>query len=711
MECRVSLRSENKSPAANAGPEAEVRQVATRQWRWRRAFCAGVAVAFLALLTLSASVSRSDAQPFASVVMDVRTGDILQQTDNATARLHPASLTKMMTLYIAFEALENGEITLDTRVRISRHAASQPRSRLGLRAGQTIAMRYLIRAAALRSANDAAVAIAEAIEGSVPNFAQRMNRTARAIGMSRTTFVNPHGLTAEGHLSTARDMALLGRQLYFDFPQYYNIFSRRSEDAGIEQVTNTNRRFLDGYRGADGIKTGFTSAAGYNLVAMAERDGVRILVAVFGGRSSVDRQQRVTDLMDRGFRMAPRRASIRRPARPDYVRAPEDRGTGPAAGRVIRLQTAPQRSPFPRARPLPGTPPSEDLIASLRDGIDEVIADIREPDPTADTDDPGVASGVTSEEPEGEEEPVTVIAAAAPQSSPVPRPRPGDGIAARAAGFTVIDPQTYAALTEDTPEEPVTQTELPAPAVGPVTGVTIADGLILIPGLPAIATAEAAPVALPEDPAQGAVNGVETITQTPLSELQAAETGAAGTGTGAETGAELAPDSDSASAEPPITDSALPGADIALLAPGVGPELSVGPDGRVLWRDEELLTALEHEDPAEPVLAPTIVLTSSDSENTVPLPPPMPEIISRVAPSGGRLWGVDLGLFPSRSDAERLLLRLALSESATLSNGIRRVTPRSGRYAAEVVSLAEDQAQLACLRLAARDQACTVVEP
>ena len=143
----------------------------------------------------------------------------------------------------------------------------------------------------------------------------------------------------------------------------------------------------------------------------------------------------------------------------------------------------------------------------------------------------------------------------------------------------------------------------------------------------------------------------------------------------------------------------------------LAPELSVDDSGRILWRDEELLLALDHEDPTSPVLAPTIVLTSSDSENTVPLPPPMPEIISRVAPSGGRLWGVDLGLFPSRSDAERLLLRLALSESATLSNGIRRVTPRSGRYAAEVVSLAEDQAQLACLRLAARDQACTVVEP
>jgi D-alanyl-D-alanine carboxypeptidase len=165
------------------------------------------------------------------MVMDARTGEVLHSR-NADTRLHPASLTKMMTLYIAFEAVRLGEIDLDTQVRISANAAAEPPSKLGLRAGSTIRFRFLIRAAAIRSANDAATAIAEAISGSEAAFARRMNRTARALGMTRTTFRNAHGLTEDGHMSTARDMTLLGRRLVYDYPQYYNIFSRREDMRG-----------------------------------------------------------------------------------------------------------------------------------------------------------------------------------------------------------------------------------------------------------------------------------------------------------------------------------------------------------------------------------------------------------------------------------------------------------------------------------------------
>ncbi|MCB1312304.1 MAG: D-alanyl-D-alanine carboxypeptidase, partial [Sedimentitalea sp.] len=216
------------------------------------------------------------AAPYAAYVIDARTGEVLH-SQNADARLHPASLTKMMTLYIAFEAVENGEISLDTKVKISSHAASEPPSKLGLRAGQTIALRYLIRAAAVKSANDAATAIGEAISGSESAFAKRMTRTARSLGMNNTTFKNANGLTADGHLSSAHDMTILGRHLLYDFPQYYNLFSRTSADAGIKTVPNTNRRLLADYRGADGIKTGYTRAAGFNLVASAERGNERII--------------------------------------------------------------------------------------------------------------------------------------------------------------------------------------------------------------------------------------------------------------------------------------------------------------------------------------------------------------------------------------------------------------------------------------------------
>ena len=223
------------------------------------------AIWLLVLLPLSVA-----AAPYAAHVIDARTGEVLH-SQNAETRLHPASLTKMMTLYIAFEAIKNGEISLDTKVRVSQHAASEPPSKLGLQAGQSIELRYLIRAAAVKSANDAATAIGEAISGSEAAFARRMNRTAKALGMTRTTFKNANGLTEEGHLSTARDMTILGRHLLYDYPQYYNLFSRRSTSAGVKSVSNTNRRLLDAYRGADGIKTGYTRAAGFNLVASAER--------------------------------------------------------------------------------------------------------------------------------------------------------------------------------------------------------------------------------------------------------------------------------------------------------------------------------------------------------------------------------------------------------------------------------------------------------
>jgi D-alanyl-D-alanine carboxypeptidase len=261
------------------------------------------------------------------MVMDARTGEVLHSR-NADTRLHPASLTKMMTLYIAFEAVRLGEIDLDTQVRISRAAAAEPPSKLGLRAGSTIRFRFLIRAAAIRSANDAATAIAEAISGSEAAFARRMNRTATALGMTRTTFRNAHGLTEDGHMSTARDMTLLGRRMVYDYPQYYNIFSRREDSAGIAQVRNTNRHVLNAYAGADGIKTGYTRAAGFNLVASAQRGQERIIATVFGGRSAAWRNQRIMELLDMGFARAPSNATIRVPGLPQYddrwTRQPHD---------------------------------------------------------------------------------------------------------------------------------------------------------------------------------------------------------------------------------------------------------------------------------------------------------------------------------------------------------------------------------------------------
>ncbi|MFN3615643.1 MAG: D-alanyl-D-alanine carboxypeptidase family protein, partial [Rubrimonas sp.] len=267
-----------------------------------RAMRAAFAVVLIAALAQAAPAAASPR--VAELVMDARTGEVLHQRD-ADVRLHPASLTKMMTLYLVFEAVQQGRLSLDQRVRVSQAAAAQPPSKIGFRPGQTAMVRDLIRAAAVRSANDAAVVLAEAVSGSEARFAELMTQRARQLGMTNTTFRNASGLTAQGHLSTARDMAVLGRRLFHDYPQYYNLFGRRSTEAFGRNITNTNR-LLGEYRGADGIKTGFTRAAGFNLVSSAERDGVRVIASLFGGSSPTARNARVAQLMDIGFQRAGR---------------------------------------------------------------------------------------------------------------------------------------------------------------------------------------------------------------------------------------------------------------------------------------------------------------------------------------------------------------------------------------------------------------------
>lgn len=253
------------------------------------------------------------AAPFAAFVMDARTGKQIY-AQNADTRLHPASLTKMMTLYMAFTAIERGQVRLDSRFTVSSKAAGEQPSRLGLRPGQQIELRYLIRAAAVKSANDAATAIGEGLAGSEAKFAAQMTAMARALGMRNTNFRNANGLTAEGHYSTARDLTTLGRRLLYDFPQYYSLFSRRSADAGIATVSSTNKRFLDSYEGADGIKTGYTRAAGFNLTASAKRGSKRIIATVMGGNSTAHRNAVMAQLLDAGFGSAPRTVREVKPA-------------------------------------------------------------------------------------------------------------------------------------------------------------------------------------------------------------------------------------------------------------------------------------------------------------------------------------------------------------------------------------------------------------
>ncbi len=251
-------------------------------------------------LTYASSIGGSWAFEFATYVIDARSGDFLYGK-NYRKKLHPASLTKMMTLYLTFNELKNNRIKLDELVTISSNASSEPPSKLGLKKGQKISVRNLLRGAAIRSANDAATALGEFISGSESKFSDYMTLTARKMGMKDTTFQNAHGLTSKKHLSTPQDMAILARRLIYDFPEYYNLFGRISVNVIGKTLYNTNRKFLSSYSGSDGIKTGFTSSAGFNLAASAKRGNKRIIGIVFGSSSVSLRNKRMVELLDIGF--------------------------------------------------------------------------------------------------------------------------------------------------------------------------------------------------------------------------------------------------------------------------------------------------------------------------------------------------------------------------------------------------------------------------
>ena len=245
---------------------------------------------------------------YAAIVMDAETGTVLHAA-NADTRNYPASLTKMMTLYMTFEALDQGRLTLHQRLPVSRRAQGMTPSKLYLQAGQTIRVEDAVLALVTKSANDAAVVLAEALGGEEWKFARMMTDRARALGMRRTTFRNASGLPNRHQLSTARDMATLSRALIYDYPHYYHYFSTvRFRYNGRTYGSHNN--LLDEYRGTDGIKTGYIRASGFNLAASVVRDGRRLIAVVFGGRTARSRDRHIMALLDDGFAKARRLRTI-----------------------------------------------------------------------------------------------------------------------------------------------------------------------------------------------------------------------------------------------------------------------------------------------------------------------------------------------------------------------------------------------------------------
>jgi len=264
--------------------------------RWIR-----VALGVLSLAALAGHPAQAQigSARYSSMVIDASSGDVLEAV-NADAPRHPASLTKLMTLYMAFEALRDRRITLDQLVPVSGHAASMEPTKLGLLPGTRITVDQAILGLVTKSANDAAAALGELLGGSEDRFAQMMTLRARALGMGHTTFHNASGLPDPEQWTTAHDLAVLGRRLVSDFPGYYRYFSTPSF-VWQRRVIFNHDHLLQSYPGADGMKTGYTDASGYNLVSSAVRGGVRLIGVVMGAASNGERDLHMISLLNRSF--------------------------------------------------------------------------------------------------------------------------------------------------------------------------------------------------------------------------------------------------------------------------------------------------------------------------------------------------------------------------------------------------------------------------
>jgi len=296
------------------------------------------------LLMAIATGNANAKQEYSGIVMDAKTGKVLY-SHRGDEKAYPASLTKMMTLYMVFDAMERGKMSKATRIRFSTHAASMQPSKLGVKAGSTISAEQAIYALVTKSANDAAAAVGEHIGGTESKFAEMMTAKARQLGMKSTTFRNASGLPDTRQVTTARDMAILGIALREHFPSQYKYFSTRSFKFGSKTFGNHNK-LLGQIRGVDGIKTGYTRASGFNLVSSVEDNGRSIVAVVLGGKTGKSRNAQMTKLITTYLPKASKGTDKMIVAK------------GPIIGLFAKLFKSPKDTPVPAWRPEidPGQP-------------------------------------------------------------------------------------------------------------------------------------------------------------------------------------------------------------------------------------------------------------------------------------------------------------------------------------------------------------------
>lgn len=366
---------------------------------------------------------------YAALILDPQTGEILYSKEH-TAKRHPASLTKMMTLYLTFEALKNGRMRLDTPLRVSKYAASRPQTNLSLKAGQTIPVEVAIKALVVRSANDVSVVVAETLAKSEAGFAAKMTLKARELGMASTVFRNANGLPDPAQITTAADMAKLGIALRRDFPQYYRYFETRSFSwAGVTYRTHNN--VMTRYAGVDGIKTGFIRASGFNLVTSVRRNNRNLVGVVMGGSSARWRDDHMIALLNSAYTKLAKRGDQQPKAYAAASLPKPVTTTTPVAEPVVQTAAATPAAPAP----LPATERARLVIQPVNE-----ITEAR------------VAAAIAAPAPVPAPQPEITVAGINPQTQPVT-------VRAEARPMPSAPPQVPTPLADAAPEKPLLKRE------------------------------------------------------------------------------------------------------------------------------------------------------------------------------------------------------------------------------------------------------------
>jgi D-alanyl-D-alanine carboxypeptidase len=641
-----------------------------------------------ALLTLPNGPAH--AAPYADIVVDANSGAVLQAT-NPDALRHPASLTKIMTLYLLFEQLEAGNLKLDSALKVSAEAAGQSPTKLGLKPGSTLAVEEAIKGMVTRSANDAAVVVAEAIAGSESDFAKLMTRKAQALGMKGTVYKNASGLPNDDQVTTARDQAILGRAVQERFPRYYKYFSIRTFTFRGQSISNHNH-LLGKVDGVDGIKTGYIGASGFNLVTSVHRGGRYLVAVVMGGSSGASRDARMRELITEKITLA----SVKRTA--PMVAEAEHPASNSEPAVVAKAEAKPELMVVTKSEPRPQPMAVAKAEPKLANKIEVKV------------------------EPKGEAKPEPRFAVASALSLPArihPAVPPSEPTQSDAAAATTLT-QTRIIIGSTEPIQPVLVKTLTVRAVTKTASLVplqVTSPAREAQPVPAVLSASAA--AAPAQPAAPAKP--EPAPAAPVAATVKSDAAAAPAATVAAAKPEPAPPAAAAKAEP-----APPGAAAAKPEP-MAPAMAVKPDPEPAAAAKPDAAparapaiAAKAEPPAPPV-APAIAAPAASPAKTAmaaakpasPAPAAKPAA-SAAKPQHQSGWMIQVGAFPAEQAAKQRLSS-AQSKASKILTGAEAFTETVEKggttyYRARFAGLDKEQAEAACKYLKKSDVECVTIK-